>query len=224
MPPLTPDALKRRAPRDRGSFGEGPFDSPEDFTLYDRCITRGIVGGVLPVPYGHGAWILQTPNAFVISYEMIHDTRVVPLDGRPHLGHNLQQYLGDSRGHWEGETLVIETTNFTDKTSLGANGNGLRHSVAMRMVERFTRTAPDVIRYTITVDDPKTYTRPWTLSLPLVSPKGFQPLPYECHEGNGAIKYILSAERAEDQAIAEDLKKGIVRARKAPQNDISGRE
>ena len=86
------------------------------------------------------------------------------------------------------------------------------------------RTAPDVIRYTITVDDPKTYTRPWTLSLPLVSPKGFQPLPYECHEGNGAIKYILSAERAEDQAIAEDLKKGIVRARKAPQNDISGRE
>jgi hypothetical protein len=224
MPPLTPEALKRRAPRDRGSFGEGPFDSPEDFTLYDRCITRGIVGGVLPVPYGNGNWILQTQNAFVISYEMIHDTRVIPLDGRPHLGQSLQQYLGDSRGHWEGETLVVETTNFTDKTSLGANGNGLRHSAAMRMVERFTRTAPDVLKYTITVDDPKTYTRPWTLSLPLVSPKGFQPLPYECHEGNGAIKYILSAERAEDQAIAEDMKKGIVRARKAPQNDISGRE
>ena len=140
MPPLTPEALKRIAPRDRGSFGEGPFDSPEDFTLYDRCITRGIVGGVLPVPYGNGNWIVQTPNAFVISYEMIHDTRVVPLDGRPHLGRNLQQYLGDSRGHWEGETLVIETTNFTDKTSLGANGNGLRHSAAMRMVEGSARS------------------------------------------------------------------------------------
>jgi hypothetical protein len=223
MPPLTPEALKRAAPRDRGSFGDGPFDGPEDFTLYDRCITRGIVGGVLPVPYGNGNWILQTPNSFVISYEMIHDTRVIPLDGRPHLGDDLRQYLGDSRGHWECETLVVETTNFTDQTSLGANGNGLRHSQALRMVERFTRTAPDVLKYTITIDDPKTFTRPWTLSLPLVSPEGFQPLPYECHEGNGAIKYILSAERAEDKAIQEDLKKGIVRPRKAPQNDISGR-
>ena len=141
MPPVTPEAQKRAASRDRGSFGNGPFDGPEDFTLYDRCITRGIVGGVLPVPYGNGNRILQTPDAFVISYEMIHDTRVIPLDGRPHLGQGLRQYLGDSRGHWEGNTLVIETTNFTDKTSLGANGNGLRHSEAMRMVERLTRTA-----------------------------------------------------------------------------------
>ena len=133
MPPITPEALKRAAPRDRGSFGNGPFDGPEDFTLYDRCITRGIVGGVLPVPYGNGNRILQTPDAFIISYEMIHDTRVVPLDGRPHLGQNIRQYLGDSRGHWEGNTLVVETTNFTDQTSVGGgNGNGLRHSAAMK--------------------------------------------------------------------------------------------
>ena len=221
MPPVTPEAEKRRATRDRGSFGDGPFNGPEDFTLYDRCITRGIVGGVLPVPYGNGNVILQTPDSFVISYEMIHDTRVIPLNGRPHLGQNLRQYLGDSRGHWEGNSLVVETTNFTDKTSLGANGNGLRHTEAMRMVERFTRTAPDVMRYEITINDPKTYTRPWTLSLPLIAPRGFEVLPYECHEGNGAVKYILSAERTEDKALAEDLKKGIVRARKAPQNAIN---
>jgi hypothetical protein len=222
MPPVTPEAQKRAASRDRGSFGNGPFDGPEDFTLYDRCITRGIVGGVLPVPYGNGNRILQTPDAFVISYEMIHDTRVIPLDGRPHLGQGLRQYLGDSRGHWEGNTLVVETTNFTDKTSLGANGNGLRHSEAMRMVERLTRTASDVLQYSITIDDPRTYARPWTLSLPMVSPPGFQTLPYECHEGNGAIKFILAAERAEDKAVEEDRKAGIVRPRKEPQNDIRG--
>jgi len=222
IPPLTPEALKRAAPRDRGSFGNGPFDGPEDFTLYDRCITRGIVGGVLPVPYGNGNRTLQTPDAFIITYEMIHDTRVVPLDGRPHISPKIRQYLGDSRGHWEGNTLVVETTNFTDQTSVGGgNGNGLRHSASMVMTERFTRTAPDVLIYRVTMDDPKTYTRPWTLQLPLVSPPGFQTLPYECHEGNGAIKYILGAERADDKALAEDLKKGIVRPRKDPQNNIN---
>jgi hypothetical protein len=222
MPPVTPEALKRAAPRDRGSFGNGPFDGPEDFTLYDRCITRGIVGGVMPVPYGNGNRILQTPDAFIITYEMIHDTRVVPLDGRPHLGQHLRQYLGDSRGHWEGNTLVVETTNFTDQTSVGGgNGNGLRHSTAMKMTERFTRMAADVLEYKITIDDPKTYTRPFTIQLPLVSPPGFQTLPYECHEGNGAVKYILAAERAEDKAVADDLKKGIVRPRKDPQNAIN---
>ena len=221
MPDLTPWAETRREPRDRGSFGNGPFRGPEDFTLYDRCITRGIVGGVLPVPYGNGNRILQTPTSFVISYEMIHDTRIVPIDGRPHLGPAIRQYLGDSRGHWDGQTLVVETTNFTDRTSLGANGNGLRHSADMKMTERFTRVADDVLRYEVTIDDPQTYAKPWTLSLPLVSPPGFEPLPYECHEGNGAIKYILSAERTEDEAIAADLENGVVRPRKDPQNDIT---
>jgi hypothetical protein len=221
IPPLTPEAQKRASPRDRGSFGNGPFNGPEDFTLYDRCITRGIVGGVLPVPYGNGNRILQTPDAFVITYEMIHDTRIVPLDGRPRIGTGIRQYLGDARGHWEGDTLVVETTNFTNLTGLGGNGNGLPHSEAMRMTERFTRTAKDVLDYRITIDDPKTFTRPWTLAVPLVSPPGFQTLPYECHEGNGAIKYILGGERAEDIAIAEDLKRGIVRPRKEPQNNIN---
>jgi hypothetical protein len=219
-PAFTSEAEQRRAPRDRGSFGEGPFDDPNDFTLYDRCITRGIVGSVLPVPYGNGNRIIQTPDAVVITYEMIHDTRVIPLDGRPHLGSHLRQYLGDSRGHWEGNTLVVETTNFTDQTSIGPNGNGVRHSAAMRLIERLTRTAADVLQYDIRLEDPKTYVQPWTISLPLVAPPGFQPLPYECHEGNGAVKNILSAERAEDAAIAADARKGIIRPRHSIQQGL----
>src|SRR5690606_10921703 len=113
--------------------GAGPFDSPEDFTLYDRCITRGIVGSVLPVVYGNGNRILQTPDSLVFSYEMVHDTRVIPVDGRAHLSSSIRQYLGDSRGRWAGDTLVVDTTNLTDETSIGANGNGLRHSAHMRI-------------------------------------------------------------------------------------------
>jgi len=219
-PPVTPLAQSRRAPRDRGSFGEGPFNTVEDFTLYDRCITRGIVGGVLPVSYGNGNRIVQTPEAVVISYEMIHDTRIVPVNGRPRLSPRVPQYLGDSRGRWEGDTLVIETTNFTDRTSIGPNGNGLRHSEEMTIVEHFTRIADDVLVYDMTMIDPKTYTQPFTIAVPLVSPPGFQLLPYDCHEGNEAVRNILSAERTEDRALEEDLKRGVVRPRRPVQADI----
>jgi hypothetical protein len=223
IPAITPFAESRRASRDRGSFGEGPFNTFEDFTLYDRCITRGIVGSVMPVPYGNGNVILQTPDQFVISYEMIHDTRIVPLDGRPHIASGIRQYLGDSRARWDGDTLVVETSNFTDRTGVqGGNGNGLRHSEAMRLIEHFTRIADDVLLYDMTIDDAKTYTKSWTVAIPLISPPGFKPLPYECHEGNGAIKYIMSAERAEDRALEDDLKKGIVRKRRSVQGNIDG--
>ncbi len=221
IPPTTAEAEKRRAPRDRGSFGEGPFESPEDFTLYDRCVTRGVVGSIVPVIYGNGNRILQTPTEVVISYEMVHDTRVIPLDGRPRLGSGIRQYLGDARGHWEGETLVVETTNLTDRTSIGLNGNGLRHSPDMKLVERFTRVEPDVLRYEVTIEDPKTYTRLWKIALPLTSPPGFQLLPYECHEGNYMLPSVLSAERTEDKAIAEDAAKGIIRARKGIQQNLN---
>ena len=208
IPPVTAQALARKAPRDEGTFGNGPFESPEDFTLYDRCITRGVVGSVLPVIYGNGNRILQTPGQVVITYEMVHDTRVIALDGRPHIGQKIREYLGDSRGHWDGTTLVVETTNLTDRTSIGANGNGLRHSAEMKLVERFTRTDRDVLRYDVTIEDPQTYTRPWKISLPLTSPAGFYLLPYECHEGNQAIVNSLSAERAEDKALADDARRG----------------
>ncbi|RPH64352.1 MAG: hypothetical protein EHM89_01910 [Acidobacteria bacterium] len=222
MPAVTPQAELRRAPRDRGTFGEGPFDSVEDFTLYDRCITRGIVGSVLRVPYGNGNRIVQGPGLVAISYEMIHDTRVFYTDGRPDLTPNVRLYLGDSRARWEGDELVVETTNLTNRTSIGGNGNGLRHSDKMKITERFKRVAEDVLQYQFTVDDPVTYEKPFTMSLPLTPLSGGVLLPYDCHEGNYAVRQSLGAERAEDRALAEDLSKGIVRARRPIQNNVQG--
>ena len=163
----------------------------------------------MPVVYGNGNRIVQAPGMVVISYEMVHDTRVIYTDGRPHVSPNIRQWLGDSRGRWEGNTLVIETTNFTDQTSIGGgNGNGLRHSADMKMTERFTRIDTDELRYEVHVDDPKTYTQPFTISLPLMSPPGYQLLPYECHEGNYMLPHSLSAEREEDAAIEADRRRG----------------
>ena len=218
QPAITPAAEKRRASRDRGTFGDGPFNTPEDFTLYDRCITRGIVGSVLRVVYGNGNRIVQAPGMVAISYEMIHDTRILYTDGRPHVNQSIRQYLGDSRARWVGDELVVETTNLTDKTSIGLNGNGLRHSDQMKITERFKRVADDVVQYQITIDDPVTYASPWTISLPLTPLEGNILLPYECHEGNLALMQSLSAERAEDRALEEDLKKGITRARRPVQD------
>jgi hypothetical protein len=217
QPGVTPEAETRRAPRDRGSFGNGPFNTFEDFTLYDRCITRGIVGSVLRVIYGNGNRIVQGPGLVAFSYEMIHDTRILYTDGRPHLSQRIRQYLGDSRAHWEGDELVVETTNLTDKTSIGGNGNGLRHSDRMVIVERFKRVAADAVQYQFTVDDPVTYKAPFTMSMPLTPLSGGVILPYECHEGNGAVRNALSAERAEDAALAADLAKGITRVRRSAQ-------
>jgi len=220
-PAFTASAQTRAATRDRGSFGEGPFESPLDFTLYDRCITRGIVGSIMPVVYGNGNRIVQAPGEVIISYEMVHDTRIVYTDGRPHVPSKIRQYLGDSRGHWEGNTLVIETTNFSDQTSIGGgNGNGLRHSSDMKITERITRVDREELRYEVHVDDPKTYTKPFTISLPLTSPPGYVLLPYECHEGNYMLRNSLSAEREEDRTIAADLAKGIVRRRKSIQQNL----
>jgi hypothetical protein len=218
MPQATADARKRAAPRDRGTFGDGPFDTPEDFTLYDRCVTRGIYGSIARVVYGNGNRIVQAPGMVAISYEMIHDTRVIYTDGRPHINTAIRQYLGDSRARWEGDTLVVETTNLTDRTSIGLNGNGLRHSDKMKMTEKIRRVADDVVQYQLTVDDPVTYPRPFTISIPLTPLDGGVLLPYECHEGNEALRNSLGAERAEDRALAADLAKGIKRARRPVQD------
>jgi hypothetical protein len=220
MPAFTADAQKRRAPRDQGTFGDGPFESVEDFTLYDRCITRGIVGSTLRVIYGNGNRITQAPGVVAISYEMIHDTRVFYTDGRPHVGPAIRQLLGDSRARWEGDELVVETTNLTDRTSIGPNGNGLRHSDRMRITERFKRVAADVLQYQVTVDDPVTYARPFTISMPWTPLDGGALLPYDCHEGNYAVRQSLGAERAEDRAVAADLAKGIKRERRPVQDGL----
>src|SRR5687768_14564758 len=222
MPAVTPEAEKRRASRDRGTFGDGPFNTTEDFTLYDRCITRGIVGSVLRVVYGNGNRIVQAPGVVAFSYEMIHDTRLIYTDGRPYVGEAIRQYLGDSRARWEGDELVVVTTNLTDKTSIGGNGNGLRHSDKMVITERFKRVADDIVQYQFTIDDPVTYVRPFTMSFPLTPLEGGVLLPYECHEGNLAIRQSLGAERAEDAALAADLAKGIKRERRGVQESGPG--
>jgi hypothetical protein len=205
VPALTEAGQARRAAGGQGSFGLGPWEKVQDFSLYDRCITRGAIGSFMPAVYGNGARIVQTPDAVVISYEMVHDTRVIPIDGRPHIDKGIPQYMGDSRGHWEGETLVIESRNFTDKTAVG----GARHSDGLRMVERFTRIDPEMIDYEIHVDDPGTFTRPWTMRMTITKQPDYQIFEYGCHEGNHAMRNALSAERAHEKAAADAAAKGL---------------
>ncbi len=207
VPALTPEARARRPIP--GTNGVGPFNTVEDFNNYDRCITRGLAGSWLPVVYGNGARIIQTPDAVIISYEMVHDTRVIPLNGRPHISNGIQQLMGDSRGHWDGNTLVIETTNFTDRTSIGPNGGGARHSTAMKMTERITRIDPEMIDYELRVDDAKTYVAPWTLRMTLTRQAGYEIFEYGCHEGNHSVANSLSAERAYEKQAAENAAKGL---------------
>ena len=218
VPALTDEGRKRPMPR--GTYGNGPLDWTTDFSLYERCITRGILGSSLRVIYGNGQRIQQAPGIVAISYEMVHDTRIIYTDGRQHLSSDIHQYLGDSRGHWEGEELVVETTNLTDQTAIGLNGNGNRHSAKMKLTERFKRVARDIVQYQVTVDDPVTYVRAFTLSYPLTPLDGGELLPYDCHEGNMALKQSLGAERAEDKALEEDRQKGINRPRRPVQDGL----
>jgi hypothetical protein len=223
VPEMTAAGKSRAANRDRGTFGPGPFDEFEDFTLYDRCITRGVVGSTLPVIYGNGLRIVQTPSAVAISYEMIHDTRVIPLEDRPFLTSDIPQYLGNPRGHWDGDTLVVETRHFTDKTSIGANGNGTRHSTAMTLTERFTRVDPEMIEYTVTVNDPVTYSAPFTFRLMITTQPDYEVFEYSCHEGNGAVGHALSGERAFERQVAEALGRGETPPRRGEGLSIYGR-
>jgi hypothetical protein len=199
IPDVTPEAQKRAAGRDRGSFGTGPFNRPEDLTNFDRCISRGVVGSLLPRPYGNGLDIVQAPGVVAIRYEMIHEPRIIRLGGAPHVGESIRQYMGDARGHWEGDTLVVVTRNFTDRMSIGFNGNGLRHSEAMTLVERFTRVDAGTIQWEVTVDDPKTYTKPFKIATPIRLQNEYQVYEYACHEGNYGMRNILSAARADEQ-------------------------
>ena len=220
LPAIKVNQQERQMPR--GTYGPGPLNSWEDFSLYERCITRGIAGSSLRVIYGNGNRIVQAPGLVAFSTEMLPDTRIFYTDGRKHIAPSILQYLGDSRAHWEGEELVVETTNLTDKTAIGVNGNGVRHSTQMVITERFRRVAEQVVQYQATFDDPVTYEKPFTVSFPLTPLDGGVLLPYDCHPGNTAISMSLSAERAEDRKLAEDLAKGIVRPRRSVQDDGAG--
>ena len=221
MPARTAAGDALTATRSAGTFGPGPFNELADFTLYDRCITRGVLGSILPVIYGNGVRIAQHPGAVAISYEMIRDTRIIPLDGRPALDGTIKQYMGSARGRFEGDTLVVESANFTDRTNIGTNGNGAANSEAMRLTERFTRVDPEMIEYVATVDDPVAFTAPFTLRMMLTTQPGYRLYEYSCHEGNGAVRNSLSGERVYEQQVAEAIANGLpVPARATEHNQI----
>jgi hypothetical protein len=197
LPAMTADGAQRarRWPGPETSY----FRSAQDFTPYDRCITRGVLGSMFPNIYNNGTEILQAPGLVVIRHEMIHETRIIPVDGRPRPGDRIRPYMGEPRGRWEGTTLVVETTNFNGKTgSLGRNGNGNPTSEALRLIERFTPDGPDVLQYQVTVNDPGTWTRPWTVAFPLARAADYVMYEYACHEGNYAIANMLRISRAAD--------------------------
>ena len=197
-PPLTEAGQQRQAAVRAASQGRGPADSYTDRSLYDRCITRGMVGSLTPAIYNAGNEIVQSPGYVVILNEMIHEARVVPLDGSAHPSPAIKQWVGDSRGRWDGDTLVVETTNFTDRTNVG----GARHSDKLKITERYTRVDADTLVLRLTAEDPETWTAPWTLELPLQRDDSYGMFEYACHEGNLAMFNILSGHRADERAAA----------------------
>ncbi len=189
IPAVTEEAKTRRA----ASYTNPRPQSYLDMTIYDRCVSRGVTAGFFPAIYGNGSQFIQTPDLVAIRYEMIHETRLIPLDNRPRT--NIRTYMGEPRGHWDGNTLVVETKNFIGgKLAI----SGPPYSEDLVLTERFTRVAPDVIEYAVTVNDPRTWVAPWTATFPLTSEPGYEIFEYACHEGNYSMRNRLSAARAEE--------------------------
>jgi hypothetical protein len=199
IPSLTPEAQKREAARQQARSKRGPADSWLDLNLAERCLTRG--SPKLPGGYNNNMQIVQTSDAVMIVQEMLHEVRVIHLDGRSHLPPNVRQWVGDSTGHWEGDTLVVDTTNYNDDVRYasfnccGPAGEGLH------IVERFRRVDENTIDFRYTVEDPSTYTRPWTVAVPMtrIEDKIYE---YACHEGNYSMEDVLKGARAEEAAGA----------------------
>jgi len=195
IPALTAEAQKR-VQETRAWMEAHATDGPEGRSLGERCIVWFTAGPpMLPGPYNNNFQIVQTRDQVVILNEMIHDARVIPLDGRPHVAENIRQWRGDSRGHWEGSTLVVDTTNFSDEYSFRGSDRNLH------LTERFTRSSPDTLLYQFTVEDPTAFTKPWTAQIPVTRAKG--PIyEYACHEGNYAMVDILAGARKAEQKAA----------------------
>jgi hypothetical protein len=203
IPPQTPEAIKRQGGRGGGRGaggvpGVGRADSYTDRSFYDRCITRGLPGSFMPTIYGNAYDITQAPGLVAIRYEMIHETRIIPLDNRPRNGQ--ASHMGDARGHWEGDTLVVETTNFDSRTVYR------NASPQAKLIERFKPTAPGIIEWSMTVDDRTTWTRPWTFAMRLTADPEQQLFEYACHEGNYAMRNLLSGARAAERAAEAGAK------------------
>ena len=206
IPPTTQEAKDRaakvRAGRRGGDgYNRGPFDGPQDFTLYVRCITRGVPGSMMPAIYGNSYDITQAPGVVVIRYEMVHEARVIPLDNRPHVSDAIHSYMGDARGHFEGDTLVVETTNYLEASAT----NGA--SKYLKTTERFKPTSANTIDWSITLDDAHTWTKPWTYGMQLTKDPKAELFEYACHEGNEGLRHMLEVARAEDRKAAEAQKK-----------------
>jgi hypothetical protein len=196
VPRLTQEAQARADAR-LAARRRSPADGPEDRSLAERCILWPTAGPpMIPSGYNNNYQILQTPDYVVILIEMIHDVRIIPLHGRPHAPQSVRQWMGDSRGRWEGDTLVVDTTNFTSKTNFRGSGENLH------LIERFTRVDPDTLNYEFTVEDPASFTRSWTAAIPMVTTEGpiFE---YACHEGNYGMANLLSGARAEEKKNKE---------------------
>ncbi|HMD47954.1 MAG TPA: hypothetical protein VKG79_02605 [Bryobacteraceae bacterium] len=199
IPALTPEAEKRQEAA-RSVARMHPADGPENRSLAERCLFWATAGPpMLPGPYNNTYQIYQTPDSVMIMSEMIHEVRVIPLSGRAHLPGTLRKWTGDSVGHWEGDTLVVDTTNFNSKTRFRGSDDNLH------VIERFTRMSPNMIKYRFTIEDPTAFTKPWTAELPLAAAPG--PIyEYACHEGNYAMVDILSGARAEEQKSPKSTK------------------
>jgi hypothetical protein len=202
IPPTTPEAKARLAAITSQYQTHGEADAAEIRSLYDRCITRGVPGSMMPVIYGNSYQIIQAPGYVAIRYEMIHETRIVPLDNRSHVGSGIRSYMGDARGHWEGSTLVVETTNFNGKNASDVAGYGSADRGAtpdLRIVERFKPLAAGALEWSVTFNDAATWTRPWTFAMTLTKDESQPVFEYACHEGNYGLSGILSAARASEK-------------------------
>ena len=191
VPPLTREAQIAAQAR-ANDRRQHPADGPENRSLGERCLMFNAGPPMLPGPYNNCVQIFDMGRAVVILNEMIHDARIVSLDGGPHPPSAIRRWQGDSRGRWDGNTLVVDTTNFTDKTNFRGSGERLH------LVERFTRVDADTLLYEFTVDDPMTFTRPWSAALPMTKTAA-RLLEYACHEGNYALTDILRGARAEEK-------------------------
>ena len=198
--PTRPSAVARR---DYNRAHEG--DSYVHMSVWDRCISRGVPGSMFPAGYNNAYRILQTQDHVAILYEMIHDARIIPLDTDSHVSDEIRLWMGDSRGRWEGDTLVVEVSNYTDKGWIASNSasrriKGIPQSEKLKVVERFTRVSEDTIQYEVTIEDPEIYTAPWKIAMPLTNDPGYVMYEYACHEGNMAVELILGGARAMEKA------------------------
>jgi len=206
FPAVTADGKWRAENSWRDSFGKGPWHQPSDLGPYDRCISRGLLGSMFPSAYNNGNEIVQGPGFVAIRNEMVHEARIIPIDGRPHAASTLTSFMGDPRGHWEGNTLVVESTNFNGRFGARGNGNNMPMSDALRVVERFTRVDADTLEYRVTITDSKTWSAPWTVEYPLKLDNDYGFYEYACHEGNYGMKNILTGARAVEAAEAAAVK------------------